>query len=125
MTNRNLLPVQTRIRVRADTQVVDASGDSGGTINLQLDQVSRVTIGAAALEGGCPAFVAAKIDGTPTIQNWDVLLVLRNVSHQPVLATIGLDAGAHTVNWASFDEYGDSMSFLEGNLGLIFVAVDV
>ncbi|MGC8862990.1 MAG: hypothetical protein ACP5R5_09490 [Armatimonadota bacterium] len=124
MTNRNVLPIQTRVRVRAETHVVDVQGDDSGAITLQLDRPSRVTIGTAALEGGCPAFVAAKVDGTPTTYNWDVLLVLRNVSHQPVLATIGLEAGEHTINWAAFDEYGDPVAFLASNLGMIFVAVD-
>jgi hypothetical protein len=112
------------VRVRKSTLIVNTQGDSSGAIPVQLGEESRVTIGTLALEGGCPALVAVRIDDTPTLEDWDVLLVLRSVAQQPVLASLGLAAGAQTVNWASFDEYGDPMAFFKGNLGLIFVAVD-
>jgi predicted secreted protein len=123
--NRNVLPIQTRVRVRTSTQVVNAQGEGSGSIPVQLEEESRVTVGAIALAAGCPALVPVKIDDTPTLENWDVLLVLRDVNQQPVLAGLGLAPGAHSINWASFDEYGDPLAFLEGNLGLMFVAVDV
>ena len=125
MTNRNVLPIQTPVRVRKSTHIVNVQDESSGAIPVELDEESRVTVRTVGLSAGCPAIVAVKVGGVPTVENWDVLLVLRDIVQQPVLASIGLPAGEHTLNWASFDEFMAPMAFPEGNMGIMLAIVDV
>jgi hypothetical protein len=124
MGNKNMLALRTNTQMRKGIQVRDINGESSGSFALALDEESRVTIGAVGLADGCPAMVAVRFNSPPTLTNWDLLLVLRGVAQQPVLGSIGLPAGVHTVYWAAYDEFMDSTSFPEGNLGLIFAVVD-
>ncbi|MGQ9455076.1 MAG: hypothetical protein ACUVRS_09170 [Armatimonadota bacterium] len=124
MSNKNVLPIQTGVRQRQSIHISNAQGQSSGTIALQLDRPSRISVGAVGLADGCPAIVVVKFDGVPTLGSWDVFLVLRGIAQQPVLASIGLPAGSHTLNWASFDEFMDSMEFPAENLGMVFAVVD-
>lgn len=124
MSNKNVLPIQTGVRQRQSIHISNTQGQSSGTITLQLDRPSRVSVGAFGLADGCPAMVAVRFDGVPTLNSWDLLLVLRGIAQQPVLASIGLPAGSHTLNWASFDEFMDPMAFPTGNLGLVFAVID-
>ncbi len=124
MATQNVIPIQTSLRTRRGIQIADVGGESSGSFTLALAEDSKVTIGAVALADGCPAMVAVRFDAAPSLTNWDLLLVLRGIAQQPVLATLGLPAGTYTVYWAAYDEFMGAMAFPEGNLGLIFAVVD-
>ncbi|MDH7603225.1 MAG: hypothetical protein QHI38_13890 [Armatimonadota bacterium] len=124
MLTQNTLPIRTSLRIRQGIHIADVNGESSGSFSLAITEDSKVTIGAVGLADGCPATVAVRFNAAPSLTNWDLLLVLRGIAQQPVLATIGLPAGTHTVHWAAYDEFMGTMAFPEGNLGLIFAAVD-
>lgn len=110
----NTLPIQTYLRTRASTIVVDVGEDSTGTVSLNLAKPSDVTvvIASAAYEGTPEVFVAA-IDRTPSLTDFDIIISPTDSQFVKIQdrVTLRLSAGQYSFIWKGFSTAGAAQAF--------------
>ncbi len=122
----NTLPIQTYIRQRVDTIVVDVEGDSAGSIPLQLDKPSDVTvIVASQYFAGQPALFVAAVGREPTLSDFDVIIspIDENYVKERSRVTLHLPAGTTTLQWKGLTIEGVAEAFPE-EFSRVVLAID-
>lgn len=102
----NALPVDVYVRTRKQTIVSDVGNLSSGSIALNLEKPSDVTIiNACTGATSQPALFVAAIDRQPTLADFDIVFSPTSllIISTPNKVTICLPAGSHTLYWKSMD----------------------
>ena len=98
----NTLPIQTYVRTRVETIVVDVGDASSGTVPLDLEKPSNVTVivASVAFTGSPEVFVGA-IDRTPTLADFDVIMgpTDQQFVKSQGRVTLHLPEGQHEFRW--------------------------
>lgn len=123
----NSLPVQTYVRSRASTIVEDVAGDSSGSIALNLDKPSDLTLIVISdpIEG-TPTFFAAAIGRIPTMSDFDIIVSptttdLVKPAHK---VTLRVPAMQGNLYWKCFDAAAIEQAFGVSSLSRLIVAID-
>lgn len=110
----NSLPTRTYVRCRVSTIVRDVGDSSQGSVELNLDKPSDVTmITVCSNDTGLPALFIAAIGRQPSLADFDVIVspanytALQGQSH----VTLRLPAGETTFNWKTVSLAGEAQSF--------------
>jgi len=110
----NTLPLQTYVRSRVGTIVVDVGDDSSGTVPISLAKPSDVTlIVASSAYVGMPEIFVAAIDRTPTLSDFDVIIAPTDNTFVKVQdrVTLHLLAGEYELRWKGSGAGGTPQAF--------------
>lgn len=122
----NTLPIQTYVRTRASTIVVDIEDESDGTIPLSLSKPSDVTVILACLTySALPEVFLAAIDRTPTLLDFDVIVspTDQEFVKGQTRVTLHLPEGEHEFRWKSLGTDGTPQAFADAGSRLV-LAID-
>lgn len=110
----NTLPIQTYVRQRVDTIVVDVGNASSGSVPLELDKPSDVTIIiVSSTFSNQPALFVAAIDRVPDLSDFDVIIspteerLVKDTSR----VTLHLPAGSALLRWKGLSTAGVAEAF--------------
>ncbi len=123
----NSLPVQTYVRSRANTIVEDIAGDSSGSIALNLDRPSDLTLIVISDPAeGTPTFFTAAIGRVPTMSDFDIIISptttdLVKPAHK---VTIHVPAMQGNLYWKGFGGDTVEQAFGVSSLSRLIVAID-
>lgn len=110
----NTLPIQTYVRQRVETIVVDIGNASSGSVPLELDKPSDVTIIIVSdTFSGQPALFVAAIDRVPDLSDFDVVIspVDEHLVKDASRVTLHLPAGPALLRWKSLSKAGNAEAF--------------
>jgi|GEM_PF-2829845 len=110
----NTLPIQTYVRQRVETIVIDIGNASSGSVPLELDKPSDVTIVIVSDTFlGQPALFVAAINRVPDLSDFDVVIspVDGNLVKYASRVTLRLPAGSALLRWRSLSKAGNSEAF--------------
>ena len=122
----NTLPIQTYVRARASTIVVDVGGESSGTVLLDLAKASDVTLVIASLAYlGQPEVFVAAIDREPSLTDFDVITSPTDVQFvkNQDRVTLHLLPGQHQFRWKGYATIGTPQTF-PSECSRLILAVD-
>ncbi len=110
----NTLPIQNYVRQRTNTIVVDVGNASSGSVPLELDKPSNVTviIVSSSFSSQPNLFVAA-IDRVPSLSDFDVIIspVEERLVKDTSRVTLHLPAGSTMFRWKGLSTSGDAEAF--------------
>lgn len=112
--SHNTLPVQTYVRQRVNTIVTDIGDQSSGSINLDIQAPSDVTVLVVSNSyAGQPELFIAAIGREPSLSDFDV--VISPVDQQMVKSqnkvTLHLPDGPTQFQWKSLSTAGTAETF--------------
>lgn len=122
----NTLPMQTYVRTRVETIVVDIGDTPSGTVPLDLEKPSNVTVIVASVSFiGSPEVFIGAIDRTPTLADFDVIMgpVDTNFVKSQGRVTLHLPEGQHEFRWKSCST-GDVLQPFPQDSSRLVLAID-
>ncbi|MCX8053106.1 MAG: hypothetical protein N3B12_04810 [Armatimonadetes bacterium] len=125
--SKNALPVRTYVRCRVNTIVQNIAEMSSGSVPLNLDEPSDVTLMVVSDPSeGMPWFFTAAVGRPPTLSDFDIIIApLGAYNIKPAdRATLHLPAMESTLYWASFGVEGTPEPFGEISVSRLVVAID-
>ncbi|MCE5200240.1 hypothetical protein LLG39_14835 [bacterium] len=117
----------TYVRTRQSTIVRDVQGLSSGSITLNLNKPSTITITVISDQNELsPYVVVAAIGRTPTAMDFDVIITpAMQYGVKPVnQSTLNLPAGQVTLQWASLNSVEQPEPFAADTFSRIAVTID-
>lgn len=113
---QNTLPIQTYVRSRVNTIVVDIGNQSSGSVPLNLDKPSDVTVIIASdANSGTPYIFIGAIGRQPSMDNFDVIISPVDMQYAKLQdkMTLHLPQTASTFYWKSLSVEGTVLAFPE------------
>jgi len=123
----NALPVQTYVRSRVSTVVQNVAGLSSGSVALNLDKPSDLTVIVISdTYEFAPLFFTVAIGRVPTMMDFDIVLspIDSTQVKPPTKVTLHLPAMQSTLYWSSFDGSGDPEAFGGNTISRLVMAID-